>query len=345
MAYPFVGLIEVLEDLAPLWLIAFAAYFCVRKPVAFDLGLLFRVVSVILIGVLVVALIERAFFHELWRPRLLFGTQLNFTPTLILPALLVTYVSLADKLYWKVIGLLAFGSVVFLIAGVSLTRGPQVVLAGLVVLRILLVMASGQKLSARFALSGSIAAVFLFATILALGNASALHRLNQLISGTTAIFQQASEGDSKAFIPSATDNWIESVPERFIMTIGGLEAFLQRPIFGYGAQDRFAAAVEYFDPPLGNTYTHLHNDFVTHLVAGGIIGLGLFCLLLLTPIYVLFRGKIVSRLRRELAVLASLVFGGVALVNNILFVWATAYILALSMVAVVCLIDSKDRKK
>ena len=68
-----------------------------------------------------------------------------------------------------------------------------------------------------------------------------------------------------------------SFGRRAEMAIGGWNAFLERPILGYGLEERMAAVFAHARPggPDLTIHNHMHNDYVTHLVAYGIFG-GIF---------------------------------------------------------------------
>ncbi|GAB5506237.1 MAG: hypothetical protein Rhirs2KO_14000 [Rhizobiaceae bacterium] len=68
-----------------------------------------------------------------------------------------------------------------------------------------------------------------------------------------------------------------SFGRRAEMAIGGWNAFLERPILGYGLDERMAAVFAHARPggPDLTIHNHMHNDYVTHLVAYGISG-GIF---------------------------------------------------------------------
>uniref|UniRef100_UPI0013D3F8AB O-antigen ligase family protein n=1 Tax=Acinetobacter baumannii TaxID=470 RepID=UPI0013D3F8AB len=66
----------------------------------------------------------------------------------------------------------------------------------------------------------------------------------------------------------------------------GAEAFLARPVFGYGSQNaveevRRRAARDGFDVP---PYRHLHNEFITTAVGRGLVGIAALLMLLAAPI-------------------------------------------------------------
>ncbi len=79
-----------------------------------------------------------------------------------------------------------------------------------------------------------------------------------------------------------------SISQRVDMQITGFHAFLNRPLMGYGIQNSVAEANSLSKEVLGKktnyTYTHLHNDYLTHAVGGGVILLILFVLVIVSPV-------------------------------------------------------------
>ena len=71
--------------------------------------------------------------------------------------------------------------------------------------------------------------------------------------------------------------------QRLVMYRAGIAAWMESPIYGYGISQRFHAVLPYLPQDFGSRYTHLHNTFVTHAVAGGLIGIFFLLTLLLTP--------------------------------------------------------------
>ena len=68
-----------------------------------------------------------------------------------------------------------------------------------------------------------------------------------------------------------------SFGRRAEMAIGGWNAFLERPLLGYGLDEKMAVVFAHARPggPDLTIHNHMHNDYVTHLVAYGIFG-GIF---------------------------------------------------------------------
>jgi len=80
----------------------------------------------------------------------------------------------------------------------------------------------------------------------------------------------------------------ESILQRIIMYRAGFLAWLENPIFGYGLENRFSATIRYMPIEVNWRYSHLHNAFITHAVAGGVIALLSLTMVLISPILSLF---------------------------------------------------------
>jgi O-antigen ligase len=82
-----------------------------------------------------------------------------------------------------------------------------------------------------------------------------------------------------------------SVSIRLSLYKGGLEAFTKKPFFGYGIGNIFDSAAPYL--PKGNNihFSHLHNVFINHLVAGGLIGLVFLFMLIASPLLILWQKR------------------------------------------------------
>lgn len=84
----------------------------------------------------------------------------------------------------------------------------------------------------------------------------------------------------------ATQALDASTSERMLMYQLGVQAIKDAPLLGYGFQNRFDAIIPYFqsDPPF--LHGHLHNTFISHTVAGGLIGCIVLFFYILTPLIV-----------------------------------------------------------
>lgn len=83
--------------------------------------------------------------------------------------------------------------------------------------------------------------------------------------------------------------WPSSTMQRLIMYQTGIQSFFDHPIFGVGLHQRFYATVDYYPtlPPDDFWFSHLHNSFLTHAVAGGLPGAALSMAVALLPSFIL----------------------------------------------------------
>lgn len=116
-----------------------------------------------------------------------------------------------------------------------------------------------------------------------------------------------------------------STGQRIMMYHAGLSAWMESPIWGHGISQRFKAAVPHFPEGMQFGYSHLHNSFITHAVAGGAIGVALVLALVLTPFAVNRAHRPLARIdspaRRDARYFAALIFvslAGIGMTNLIL---------------------------
>jgi O-antigen ligase len=98
----------------------------------------------------------------------------------------------------------------------------------------------------------------------------------------------------------------------------GLKAARQAPVFGYGHPNRVNAISAFTDDAKAPKFSHLHNAFLTHLVAGGVVGLLVFCLFVLTPLIIEKRLRPGSRNSRYMAWMFTITCVGGGLSNLVL---------------------------
>lgn len=130
-----------------------------------------------------------------------------------------------------------------------------------------------------------------------------------------------------------------STAHRIVLWTYGLDAFLDRPLIGYGSQNAVAevraraARAGYDVPP----YRHLHSEFITVAVGRGIVGLVALIMLLVAPLVIVAQAPADGRQRDRWA-FAVLLSGSYAIfgLTNLLFshdqtntVYATAYLVLL----------------
>ncbi|MGL4291717.1 MAG: O-antigen ligase family protein [Phreatobacter sp.] len=114
----------------------------------------------------------------------------------------------------------------------------------------------------------------------------------------------------------------ESTAHRAILWTYGAEAFLARPVFGYGSQNavdevRRRAARDGFNVP---PYRHLHNEFITTAVGRGLVGLAALLMVLAAPIMVAI-GSVRDDRYRDRVAFAIMLSGGYAIfgMTNLIF--------------------------
>ena len=85
----------------------------------------------------------------------------------------------------------------------------------------------------------------------------------------------------------------QSIQQRVDLQLTGFHAFTQQPFIGYGIKNAVQQANQVSEKVLGRktdyTYTHLHNDYLTHLVGGGIILLLMFILVIFMPVIITWK--------------------------------------------------------
>ncbi|MDA4846565.1 O-antigen ligase family protein [Hoeflea poritis] len=125
----------------------------------------------------------------------------------------------------------------------------------------------------------------------------------------------------------------ESISIRILLYKAGLAAFMERPLTGWGRQDVVRAAIAK-DPENARffTYSHLHNGYLTDLVASGVLGLLSLLAVLFVPLMVLRNAP-------------PLVFGGIFCVTisyalygvtNLLFYHDVSTLYYLSLITAFC---------
>lgn len=79
-----------------------------------------------------------------------------------------------------------------------------------------------------------------------------------------------------------------SIQQRVDLQLTGFHAFKQQPLIGYGIKNTVKQANKVSEEVLGRntdyTYTHLHNEYLTHLVGGGLLLLFMFILVIFMPV-------------------------------------------------------------
>ena len=82
----------------------------------------------------------------------------------------------------------------------------------------------------------------------------------------------------------------ESVNIRLTLYQAGFEAFFVKPIFGFGIGNLLEPITNfYLKLQLG--YSHLHNMFLNHVIAGGLVGLPFLFMLATSPLLILWQKR------------------------------------------------------
>lgn len=124
-----------------------------------------------------------------------------------------------------------------------------------------------------------------------------------------------------------------SILTRMVLYEGGIRAFLENPISGHGRQNVLTAVKAHNDGAADRffNYTHLHNGYLTDLVASGVLGLLSLLAVLLMPLIVFWNARAVVFGSVLCVVLAYGFYG----MTNLLFYHDVASILFLA-VLIVC---------
>ena len=108
-----------------------------------------------------------------------------------------------------------------------------------------------------------------------------------------------------------------SIRKRLDLNISGFYAFTQQPFSGYGLQNTVQAANDASKSALGKktdySFSHLHNEYLTYGVAGGIFILVQYLVIISIPYWLGGKGA-----SREFSVLIVLSFATIALTNVVL---------------------------
>ena len=82
-----------------------------------------------------------------------------------------------------------------------------------------------------------------------------------------------------------------SVNERLVLYEAGFKAFFVNPIFGFGIGNLLESVSQFFPKDVSFGHTHLHNIFLNHLIAGGLVGLPFLFMLATSPLLILWQKR------------------------------------------------------
>ncbi len=339
-AGPLQTAVEPTGDAFSLLLTVAIAMWSIRETRPLDMQILFKAMVILLILVFALLFCEKQLLGNA-RPSLLLGNSFNLMPLLLIPAMLCTFRQFAPSSFWARLGLLSFILTVVSIGGFGSTRGILLVLFVLTVVRVAFILASAAVLGEKAKQSAYLILAFSLGMAASALDKDALHRYL-----TIAKLPEAETSMAIPSRPEAASGKVEdySMSLRLLMLRTGWQAFTEKPVFGHGPQFRFDAAAAYFPADVSERFSHLHNDFLTHAVAGGLPAVVLLCVILAIPILAaLGRGKNAA-LRLQIGFMFSLAFSGTALVNNVLFVDISAFSLGLSFIAAILILEDLKRK-
>jgi len=83
----------------------------------------------------------------------------------------------------------------------------------------------------------------------------------------------------------------QSVNIRLNLYQAGFQAIFVKPIFGFGIGNQMAAASEFLPKDFHHRYSHLHNMFLNHVIAGGLVGLPFLLLLATSPLLIIWQKR------------------------------------------------------
>ncbi|MCY6379843.1 O-antigen ligase family protein [Hoeflea prorocentri] len=127
----------------------------------------------------------------------------------------------------------------------------------------------------------------------------------------------------------------QSISVRLALYRAGLSAFGERPLTGYGRQNVMQTAALH-DPQQGArfSFSHLHNGYLTDLVASGILGLVTLLAVFLVPLYVLRKAPPVVFGALFCTVLSYMLYG----MSNLLFYHDVSTLYYLSLITAFCVL-------
>ncbi|MCD7058741.1 O-antigen ligase family protein [Pelagibacterium xiamenense] len=201
-------------------------------------------------------------FVNLTNPFAMASIMLGFLPLMGL---------LSGKGHWRFVFLLGplMGTGAGVLAG---TRSAPIVAVGLATIFAMFV---AVRLPVKWRLIwGGIVALLALALVFAF---IAFDDQMRALRGFNTIYAFLTEG-------TAPDN---STAIRIQLYIGGIHAFLDSPIFGFGWYDHVEAARQYMTPEIAEKverWSHFHNDYLNFAALAGVFGIAFYALYLLLPV-------------------------------------------------------------
>ncbi len=144
------------------------------------------------------------------------------------------------------------------------------------------------------------------------------------------------------------DDDTRALDDRALLLTYGLEAFVDRPLLGYGHQNAIgevqarAAADGYTIP----TFGHLHNEFLTEAVGNGLVGLITLFLVLAAPLVVALRSERDRAFADRLTLAAHVTAGSVLFgLTSLAFGHDITNSVYLSALAVICVSAARSSRE
>lgn len=312
---PTQGLYESLLRMLPFWAVIAVAYF--GRGIRISLN--FQIAPWIAFTILFLASIESALYGQ--RPTLLVGNPLVMGTALCLLVYCCTFEIASQSTRHSILGALGALSCLIAMAILIKTRIPFVVALSVMTF----------QLAAQLALTGISSTpgrrqVLFLCLILAGGLAGAATE-QRFVEATRMLTAEVS-GTSIVSSTSHTMN------ERLLLWTGAQEAIANKPLLGYGPQNRASVSLNNGSQETQQLYTHLHSTYFTNLVAGGIIGLGLLLTSLIVPLVLTVRSLGLSNRISILFLAVATSFGLNGLTNVVVFESTSAFLLGLSFVII-----------
>lgn len=161
------------------------------------------------------------------------------------------------------------------------------------------------------------------------------HGVIILFIALLAIFSSLVFGGSAAKFLKSASGPISSLQGdlRFEMWSGAIQAIAEKPIFGFGPQNRWAGLEGFVAPEVFNIgYTHVHNIFITVGMAGGIVGIVLVLGYMLVPSFIGLQSNMTTWANKELLVIGPITVLAMGMTNVIFFEALLAVISVLALI-------------
>jgi len=111
-----------------------------------------------------------------------------------------------------------------------------------------------------------------------------------------------------------------SVNIRLTLYQAGINAFITQPFFGFGIGNLFEAIIDFLPKTANLQYSHLHNMYLNHAIAGGCVGLIFLLLLICSPLINLcYKKKNISNDAIYLSLLLVIAISGTGMSNLLFF--------------------------